>query len=171
MQIDPGIEEHMREMLGHAMRQERDELTAQLYAEREQTVAGAIVLCMVACGYVCIDVTGNRWPSQTMLQKIAHNASTAATHLDVSEEDIFAYLSRCVFGSEGLPEVFEREAVAWLPFFILANLLATFRPKEVHWLEYLDRIWDANNAADMIDKAVLPALMFQVRKDERAPAD
>ena len=65
-----------------------------------------------------------------MLRKIAHTASTAATHLDISEDDIFAYLSQCVFGSEVLLEVFERESVAWLPFFILANLLATFRPKD-----------------------------------------
>jgi hypothetical protein len=34
-----------------------------------------------------------------------------------------------------------------------------------HWFEYLDQIWNAYNAADVVDKSVLPALMFRVRKE------
>jgi hypothetical protein len=169
MRIDPKIERPAREMIGHSMRNELDQLSALIQAEGDKTLLGTLLLCMAACGYIAIDVTGMRWPSEAMLRKIAHNASTAATGLDLNEDDIFAYLSRNVFGAEPLEDLFEKEAVGFLPLLITANLLATFRPKELHWWEYLDQIWDAHNAADQIDKKVLPALMFQVRKDIGRP--
>ena len=41
-------------------------------------------------------------------------------------------------------------------------------PRDMHWSEYYDQIWNAYNAAEMIDKLVLPALMFRVRKEGTA---
>ena len=51
-----------------------------------------------------------------------------------------------------------------LPLLIMANLLATFRPREKHWWEYLDQIWGAAETADRTSLTVLPALMLRARK-------
>ena len=48
-----------------------------------------------------------------------------------------------------------------LPLLIMANLLATFRPREKHWWEYLDQIWES---AETADRTSLPALMLRARK-------
>ena len=58
-----------------------------------------------------------------------------------------------------------------LPLLITANLLATFRPKEKHWWEYLDQIWDATETADRTSLTVLPALMLRARKQPTSQND
>jgi hypothetical protein len=52
-----------------------------------------------------------------------------------------------------------------LPMLVAATLLATFRPREKHWWEYLDQIWDATETAERIHIAVLPALMLRAHKE------
>jgi hypothetical protein len=87
------------------------------------------------------------------------------TRLDVSGEEIFTVLSRSVFGSEKPGDIFPAEDARPVALYAAANLLVTFCPRDLDWWEYLDQIWDAYNAADVISSSVLPALMFQVRKD------
>jgi hypothetical protein len=164
MQTDPETEQQTREMLRAAMRHELAELAALARADGGRMLAGAVSLCVQVCGYIVIDAAGMRWPGVARLEEIAHDASMAATGLDVSEGDLFDYLSHCVIGSDPPGEVFERAAAGTLPLLITANLLSTFRPKDIPWGEYLDQIWNAYNAAEVIDKSVLPALMYQVRK-------
>jgi hypothetical protein len=106
-----------------------------------------------------------RWPSEPVLRKIAHNASDAATELDLEESDIYEYLSRVVLGSEKLDDVFAMPKAGMLPLLITANLLATFRPRDKHWWEYLDQIWEAAEVAERTSLTVLPALMFRGRKE------
>jgi hypothetical protein len=165
MPIDPKIEQPTRTMLGHAMRHELEELAAVIAAERNETVLGAIGLCVLASGYIAIDVSGMRWPTEPVLRKIAHNASDAATELDLEESDIYEYLSRVVLGSEMLDDVFGMPKAGILPFLITANLLATFRPSEKHWWEYLDQIWDAAETAERTRLTVLPALMLRAHRE------
>jgi hypothetical protein len=164
MPIDPKIEQPTRTMLGHAMRHELEDLAALIAAEGNDVVLGAIGLCVFASGYIAIDVSGMRWPSEAVLRKIAHNASDAATELDLEESDIYEYLSRVVLGSEKLDNAFAMPKAGMLPLLITANLLATFRPREKHWWEYLDQIWDAAEVADRTSITVLPALMLRARK-------
>jgi hypothetical protein len=164
MLIDPKIEQPARAMLGHAMRSELEDLAALIADEGNETVAGAIGLCVLASGYIAIDVSGMRWPTDPVLRKIAHNASDAATGLDLEESDIYEYLARVVLGSEKLDDVFAMPEAGMLPLLITANLLATFRPTEKHWWEYLDKIWDAAETADRTSLTVLPALMLRSRK-------
>jgi hypothetical protein len=58
-----------------------------------------------------------------------------------------------------------------LPLLITANLLATFRPREKHWWEYLGQIWDAAETADRTSLTVLPALMLRARKQASPQTD
>jgi len=164
MPIDPKIEQPTRTMLGHAMRHELEDLAALVAAEGNETVLGAIGLCVLAAGYIAIDVSGTRWPTEPVLRKIAHNASDAATELNLEESDIYEYLSRVALGSEKLDDVFAMPKAGMLPLLITANLLATFRPSEKHWWEYLDQIWDAADTAERTSLTVLPALMLRARK-------
>jgi hypothetical protein len=165
MPIDPKIEQPTRTMLGHAMRHELEDLAALIAADGNDAVLSAIALCIFASGYIAIDVSGMRWPTEPVLHKIAHNASEAATELDLGESDIYEYLSRVVLGSEKLDDVFAMPKAGMLPLLITANLLATFRPQEKHWWEYLDQIWDATETAEHTSLTVLPALMLRARKE------
>jgi hypothetical protein len=165
MPIDPKIEQPTRTMLGHAMRHELDDLAAVVAAEGTETVAESVALCVFASGYIVIDVSGMRWPTEPVLRKIAHNAAAAATNLDLDETDIYEYLSRAVLGSERLDDIFPMPKAGMLPLLITANLLATFRPREKHWWEYLDQIWDAAESAERANLAMLPALMLRARKE------
>jgi hypothetical protein len=163
MGIDPKIEQSTRTMLGHAMRHELEDLAALVGAAGDEIVAGAIGLCAFASGYLVIDVC-ERWPTQADLLEIAKSASKSATKLDLDESDIYEYLSRVVLGPEKLDDVFAMPKAGTLPLLITANLLATFRPREKHWWEYLDQIWDAAEVAERTSLTVLPALMLRARK-------
>jgi hypothetical protein len=164
MGIDTKVEQPTRAMLGHAMRHELEDLAALVGAAGDEVVASVIGLCVFASGYIAIDVC-ERWPTQRDLQEIAKSASKSATKLDLDESDIYEYLSRVVLGSEKLDDVFAMPKAGTLPLLITANLLATFRPQEKHWWEYLDQIWDAAEVADRTSLSVLPALMLRARKE------
>jgi hypothetical protein len=167
MVVDPKVEAPTRKMLGHAIRNELDDLAAVIRAGGDDILAGAVNLCTFAAGYICIDVTGNRWPTEASLRKIAHNASQSATRLPITEEVIFEFLSRVALGNEYADDVFSAEGVGLVPIYTTANLLLAFFPKDKHWFEYLDQIWNAAEVADRISAEVLPALMLRVRKQGR----
>ena len=164
MGIDPKIEQPTRKLLGHAIRRELDDLAAQAQAEGTETLMGAIPLCLLASAYIAIDVSG-RWPTDADLRKIAANASKSATGLDISEQEIYEYLSRVALGQEKLDDVFAVEALATIPLYATANLLLTFAPRGKHWWEYLDQIWDAAEAAERTSLTVLPALLLRARRE------
>jgi hypothetical protein len=46
--------------------------------------------------------------------------------------------------------------------------LANYRPREKHWWEYLDQIWEAAESAERAHLAMLPALMLRARKKARS---
>lgn len=150
-------------MLGHAIRRELDDLSALAQAEGTQALMASIPLFLFASAYIAIDVA-DRWPTDADLRKIAKNASESATELDISQQEIYEYLSRVALGSEKLDDVFTIEALATIPLYATANLLLTFTPREKHWWEYLDQIWDAAETADRTSPTVLPALLLRVRK-------
>jgi hypothetical protein len=164
MGIDPKIEQPTRAMLGHAMRHELEDLASLVGEAGDDAVAGAIGLCVFASGYIAIDVC-ERWPTQADLQEIAKSAAKSATKLDLDESEIYEYLSRVALGQEKLDDVFAMPKAGMLPLLITANLLATFRPREKHWWEYLDQIWDAAETAEHTSLTVLPALMLRAHKE------
>jgi hypothetical protein len=143
-------------MLGHAIRNELDDLAVLLGGEGNDTLAGAVDLCTFAAGYIAIDVTGMRWPSEAMLRKIAHNACQSPTRLPVTEDVVFEFLSRVALGNEKLDDVFSIEGVGLVPIYATANLLLTLFPDGKQWFDYLDQIWNAAEVADRVSADVLP---------------
>lgn len=162
--VDPTVEQQARQMLAHAIRRDLDDLGAVVHDVGDTTFAAVIDLCVLAAAYIAIDVSGMTWPSDAMLRQIASDASESATRLDISEAEIFALLSRVAFGSQKPADTGTVEGAGPAPLYATASLLLTYCPQGMDWSGYLDQIWNAYNAAEMIDKSVLPALMFQARK-------
>lgn len=163
MGIDPKIEQPTRKMLGHAIRHELDGFAAVIQAEGGEVLLGSIPLCLFASAYIAIDVS-DRWPTDADLREIAKNAAESVTRLDITQQEIYEYLSRVALGSEKLDDVFSVEGLATIPLFTTANLLLTFCPDDKDWWEYLDQIWEAAETAERTSLTVLPALMLRAHK-------
>jgi len=164
MGIDPKIEQSTRKMLGHAIRRELDELAAVARSGESEVIVGSIPLCLFVSAYIAIDVS-DRWPTDADIRQIAKNAAESVTRLDITEQEIYAYLSRVALGSEKLDDVFSDEGLATIPLFATANMLLTFCPDDRDWWEYLDQIWDAAETAEHTSLTVLPALMLRAHKE------
>lgn len=165
MGIDPKIEQATRTMLGYAIRHELEDLAALMRTIGNETLVRGIPLCLFASAYIAIDAC-EHWPTDADIREIAKLASTqSATELDISEQEIYQYLSRVALGSEKLDDVFSDEGLVTIPLYATANLLLGFRPRDKHWWEYLDQIWDAAETAERTSLAVLPALMLRARKE------
>jgi hypothetical protein len=169
MGIDRKVEQATRTMLGHAIRHELDELAALMRTIGNETLLRGLPLCLLASAYIAIDVC-ERWPTDADIHEIAKNAAESVTRLDISEEEIYVYLSRIALGSEKLDDVFSAEGIVTVPLYATANLLLTFCPREKDWWEYLDQIWDAVEIAERTSLTVLPALMLRARK-QLSPQD
>jgi hypothetical protein len=171
MVIDRKIEQATRTMLGHAMRHELDDLATVMRTAGSETLLRSVPLCLFASAYIAID-SCERWPTDADLREIAKLASSqSATELDISEQEIYGYLSRVALGSEKLDDVFSDEGLVTVPLYVTANLLLGFRPREKHWWEYLDQIWEAAETAERTSLTVLPALMLRARKESARQDD
>jgi hypothetical protein len=167
MAIDRKAEQATRTMLGHAMRNELDDLAEAMRTAGNDALLRAIPLCLLASAYIAIDVS-DRWPTDADLHDIAKRAARSATELDISEEEIYEYLSRVALGAEKVDDVFSAEGIVPIPLYATANLLLTFRPRDKHWWEYLNQIWDAAETAERTSLTVLPALMLRARRESAA---
>ena len=165
MGIDRKAEQATRTMLGHAIRHELDDLATQIREAGKETLPRTLGLCTLASAYLAIDVS-DRWPTDEDLHELAKRAARSVTKLDITEQEIYDYLSRIVLGSEKIDDVFLPEAVVPIPLYATANLLLTFSPGEKHWWEYLDQIWDAAETADHTPLTVLPALTLRAHKQQ-----
>ena len=164
MGIDRKVEQATRTMLGHAIRHELDDLAALMRADGNESLLRSLPLCLLASAYIAIDVC-ERWPTDADNRELAKNAAESVTRLDISEQEIYEYLSRVALGSEKLDDVFSDEGVVPIPLYATANLLLTFCPRDKEWWEYLDQIWDAAETAERTSLTVLPALMLRARKE------
>ena len=167
MPIDPKIEQPTRVMLGHAIRHQLGDLASVIQAEGNDTLLASIPLCLFASAYIAIDVC-NRWPTNADIRQIAKSAAESETGLDITEQEIYEYLSLVALGTLRLDDVFSAEGVTPIPLFATANLLLTFCPNEKHWWEYLDQMWDATEKADRTSLSVLPALMLRAHKERNS---
>jgi hypothetical protein len=163
MVIDPKAEQPARKMLGYALRGELDVLADYIRAEGSDILPKAIPLFLLASAYIAIDVSG-RWPTEADTREIAKSAAQSVTRLDLTEQEIYAYLSRVALGNDKLDDVFAAEGLATVPLYATANLLLTFCPRDKEWWEYLDQIWDAAQVADRTSLTVLPALLLRARR-------
>lgn len=161
--IDPRVEEPTRDMLGHAIRGEVQDLAALIQSVGNERYRQAIGLCLTAAAYVAVDVSG-RWPSDADIHEIARLMSERGTEIKVDQAAVYDYLSGAALGFQPLPEVLGDDmAAATLPVLITGSMLFTFRPEDQKWWDYLDQIWSAYEAAEGLDASVLPALQVRTR--------
>jgi len=160
------IEKPFRDALGHAIRNEIDEMEEELLRLTDEQIASCLSLCVHVTGYVTIDACGGRWPDGEDLRQMGETApeSKNARAFGLKEEDAYAYVKRVVFGGERLDVVLPPpERAATLSFVITGHLVVAFSRGYDHWWHYLDKIEGAWEAAQVTDLALLPALMFRAR--------
>jgi hypothetical protein len=168
MRIEPKTEKPTREMLGHAIRGEMPELAETIRAAGKDVYRESVALCIIAAGYLAIDVSA-RWPTAADLQEIARHTATTTTDHQLSQQDVYEYISRAALGGELITDVFpETERAFTLPVLITGRLLVAFCPRDKEWWEYLDSIWNAVNAAERADLSMLPALMLRFQRAREA---
>jgi hypothetical protein len=89
MRVEPKTEEPTREMLAYAIQAEPSELEAKIEAVGDETYAASVTLCMVAAGYMAIDVSG-RWPTEADVREIARHTAASSTPLELRAERVRA---------------------------------------------------------------------------------
>jgi hypothetical protein len=162
--IDPTIEKPTRDMLGAVIRADLDEFGRTARAIGDERFLQCVVLCIIITGYIAIDVCENQWPGNADFQEIARHATETTTKFDLNQDDVYKFLSRVVFGSEKLHQVFpDLDKAGSVPVVSTARILVSFCPREREWWEYLEQIEEANETALGTNLAVLPALMFRSR--------
>jgi hypothetical protein len=164
--IDPKVEQATRDMLGHAIRGELQDLATLIHAVGDATYKQALGMCVTAAAYIAVDVSG-RWPTDADLHQIARNTAREETRLDLEEDDIYDYLSGAAFGYKQLAEALgSDEAAATLPVLITGSMIITLCPRDKEWWEYLDQIWNATLTAENLDDSVLPAVQIRIHRTQ-----
>ena len=161
--IDPDVEEPTRNMLGHAIRGELDDLAAMIQSVDGDRYRRVLVLCLAVAAYISVDASG-RWPTDADVREIARLVEERETELPLDRADVYAYLSDAALGFQPLSHALDGDlTAATLPVLITASMLFTFRPKEQTWWAYLDQIWSAYETAQTVDLSVLPALQVRTQ--------
>jgi hypothetical protein len=169
MVIDPRFEDPTRTMLGQAIRGDLRGLDQTINASGD--VYGMIIAyCVFAAAYIAIDVSG-RWPTEADVQEIARHAAESDTHYELSQQDVYDFVSRMALAGEDFNDVFPAPDVGIkLPVLATAKLLLGFRaPTEMGLWGYLDSVWVAINKAEHTDLSVLPALMLRSQRLRGTP--
>jgi hypothetical protein len=163
--INAKVEKALRETMGGASHAEADQILAPLAALTVAERVEAIGMSIILPAYVIVDVCESQWPDDASVRRIAHGLATVGTtaerlHLDA--EEIYAYLSRTVFGPESLDDVIsDRLKAEWLAIIVAQRALVVYTPKEMDWWVYLDQIESAIEVASALDATVLPAAVMR----------
>jgi hypothetical protein len=102
MPIDPKIEQPTRVMLGHAIRHQLGDLASVIQAAGNDTLLASIPLCLFASAYIAIDVC-KRWPTNADIRQIGKSAAESETGRDITEQEIYEYLSLVALGTYPTP--------------------------------------------------------------------
>ena len=165
--ISADIEKPFRDAVGHALRNELEEMREGLLRLTDGQIASCLNLCAFVSGYVAIDVCGRQWPDEDNLRRLGQATTTSnnARAFGLRAEDSYAYVKRVALRGEPLDTVLSPvEDAATLSFVITGHLLVAFSTEDQHWWEYLNRIEEAMEAALATDLDLLPALMLRSRR-------
>ncbi|MBO0802693.1 MAG: hypothetical protein J2P25_06405 [Nocardiopsaceae bacterium] len=165
MMIDPKTDDTFRQITEHAIRNRVDDM-ARVIAEAGEKAYGQIAgLVVQASAYIAIDAS-ERWPNDADLREVARIASESKASLPVTADEIHAYLSRVVFGTDRVDSVFgDAEKAALVPLYTLANLLVAFKPPQGKgWNDWLDVIESAIETADVVPGTAAPMVMNRYLK-------
>lgn len=147
MNINPDTALAVRELIGHALRVEFDDLTKELDRLSDDARTDAIGHAAVIAWFVAVDDNGGTPPTSDELREVAHDAAEVEDRFTLSADTIHTYLSRCVFGDTPPFDALSAEEASRLPFIVAGNLLASVRADDEEWYEYLDRVEAAVAAA------------------------
>lgn len=162
MGIDWDVEVPTRNMLGHAMRGELEEIPPIVQSLGDEGLRRSLSLCVLIAGYIAIDVCGSQWPSDAALHRMAEKAVQAETELNINESQVYDYLARTALRFEPLDKVFpEPSDAALAPILITASLLLTFTPKGKDQWSWLDEIETATGAAAEMKPYMYPAVILR----------
>jgi hypothetical protein len=162
--IDPKVEDSTRDLIGHAVRGELDELVGLMTELDPDCRIECLVLCLRIVGYIAIDICGHAWPTDADLHEIAREMSAADLNFKLEEADAYAFLRRAALGFEPIFDVFpEKDKAVAVPIFTSAALLASYRREPRHWWEYLDVIEQALEQAAPLPKETVPAVLLWSR--------
>lgn len=159
MSVNPTVEAPTRKMLGQVLRGELDEFGSLVESIGSQMYESAVALCIQASGYIAVSAA-NGWPTDADITTMARHAATTKRS-QVTEQEISDYISRVVLKNESPLTVFDGSSkAAVIPVFSTAVLLVSFHGRYDDQWQYLDAIWNAINAAENVDDAVVPAVIY-----------
>ena len=82
--ISTDVEKPFRDAVGHALRNEFEEMREGLLHLTDDQIASCLNMCAFVAGYVAIDVCGRQWPDKDNLRGIGEAMEAAlATDLDL----------------------------------------------------------------------------------------
>jgi hypothetical protein len=155
----------LRKLLGHAIRGEFGEMISRAGSLGEQRFLECLACCLRVAGYIAIDVSGYKWPSDADVREIAQRMARMDSDFELPEADTYEFLARAALGFETLTDVFpDKEKAASVPLLTTASLLVAYRPEGKHWWEYLDVIESALEEADPLSEAAFPAALLLSRR-------
>jgi hypothetical protein len=170
--IDPRVEEPLRKLLGHAIRGEFGEMITRADSLGEQRFLNCLAFCLRVAGYIVIDVSGYKWPTDTDVREIAQRMAMMDSDYELPEEGAYEFLARAALGFEPLTDVFpDKEKAASVPLLTTASLLVAYRPEGKHWWEYLDVIEGALEEAAPLSEAAFPAALLLSRRSRALKAN
>jgi len=164
VRINEKVEKALRVAMGHVAHAEAEQIEPALALLDDAERAEALALAIMVASYVVVDVCGAKWPNDAAVRQIAEALATAGTtakRLHLEAEQIYAYLSRAVFGRERLEDVISDEPmITRLPVIVAQRAAVVYSPQEMDTWDYLDRIESAIEVAAALDASVLPAAVM-----------
>jgi hypothetical protein len=166
MPIDQKISDQFRVMLGFAIQNKTDDFAGGILEVGAQRYEQFLTLAVNATGHLAVDAA-ERYPTDADLKKIASIGAEARTHLPITEEEIYLFLSKVVFGRGTLADVCEdRGKASLIPMYALANLLIILSPSGTDQWSYLDVVESAIEAADNVNAGILPSMVYRFGRKE-----
>lgn len=137
----------VRELIGHALRVELDDLDKELDRMSDDARTDVIGHAAVIAWFITVDDNGGKVPSPDDLRETAEDAAAVEDRAKLSVETVYTYLSQCVFGDVSPFDALSLADAKRMPFIVAGNLLASVRRDGEEWYEYLDRVEAAIAAA------------------------
>lgn len=143
MPIDPAVEAPTREVIGHVIRDEIDDVEAKLGKLADTDLLNAsLALSAEISGTVVLDICDGQRPSSDDLDEIARSLAEWDERNGLTAQEAQTYLKRVVFGGERLDAVLSTEDALRVPYVVCALLVASSAKTEEgqQWPDYLDAV-------------------------------
>lgn len=168
MPIDSKVSDQFRVMLSFALQNRVEDFVSGISETGAARYETLLALAIGVTGHVVVE-TAERYPNDADLEKIAEVAARANTGLPIDADEIHAYLSKVVFGSDNVTGISEDpQKAAVIPMFALANIMIGFMPRGLDQWGWLDTIESSIEAMEKLNEAVLPTAVYMFGRKSRA---